>query len=90
MSRVFFKGKVLIKIIFSLFRHIIYTYILRVRCTCTTIENFKLFCSELKQKVIEKGYKSDHLDKHISTVGKLDRNEMLKEKVREKPKQTLT
>ena len=28
------------------------------------------------------------VDKHISTVEKLDRNEMLKEKVREKPKQT--
>ena len=35
-------------------------------------------------------YKSDLLDKHISTVEKLNRNEILKEKVREKPKQTLT
>ena len=52
------------------------------------IENFKRYCSELKQEFIEKGYKSDLLDKHISTVEKLDRNEMLKEKVREKPKQT--
>ena len=33
------------------------------------------------------GYKSDLLDKSISTVEKLDRNEMLKEKVREKPKE---
>ena len=29
-----------------------------------------------------KEYKSDPLDKHMSTVEKLDRNEMLKEKVR--------
>ena len=41
----------------------------------------------LKQKFIEKGYKSDFLDKHVSTAEKLDRNEMLKEKVTEKPKQ---
>ena len=32
--------------------------------------------------------KLDLLDKHILTVKKLDRNEMLKEKVREKPQQT--
>ena len=43
---------------------------------------------KLKQKFIEKGYKSGFLDKHISIVEKLDRNEMLKEKVRENPKQT--
>ena len=36
-------------------------------------ENFKLYCSERKQKFIEKGYKYD-LDKYISTVKKLDRN----------------
>ena len=65
-----------------------YSQVLRVKRACSTIENFKLFCSELKQKFIEKGCKSDLLDKHISTVKKLDRNEMLKEKVREKPKQT--
>ena len=65
-----------------------YSQILRVRRTCSTIENFKLYCSELKQKCIDKGYKPDLLDKHISAVGKLDRNEMLKEKVREKLKQT--
>ena len=43
---------------------------------------------KLKQKFIEKGYESDFLDKHISIVEKLDRNEMLKEKVRENAKQT--
>ena len=37
-------------------------------------ENFKLYCSERKQKFIEKGYKYDLLDKYISTVKKLDRN----------------
>ena len=47
-----------------------------------------LYCSELKQKFMEKRYKSEPLVKHISTVEKLDRNEILKEKVREKPKQT--
>ena len=30
-----------------------------------------------KKKVIEKGYKSDLLDKYTSTLEKLDRNEML-------------
>ena len=52
------------------------------------IENFKLYCLELIQKFIEKGYKPGVLDKHISTVKKLDRNETLKEKAREKLKQT--
>ena len=38
--------------------------------------------SELqKKKVAEKGYKSGLLDKHISTVEKLDENEMLQEKL---------
>ena len=41
----------------------------------------------LKKKFIEKGYKSEFLDKHKLTVEKSERNEMLKEKVREKPKQ---
>ena len=65
-----------------------YSQVLRVKRTCSTIENFKLYCLKLKQKFIEKGYKSGFLDKHISIVEKLDGNEMLKEKVRENPKQT--
>ena len=71
----------------SLKNSIPHSQVLRAKHTCSTIENFKLYCSELKQKFIEKGHKSDLLDKHISTVQKLDRNEMLKKKVREKPKQ---
>ena len=61
---------------------------MRVKRTCSTIENFKFCCLELKQKFIEKRYKSDLQHKHISTVEKLNRNEMLKKKVKEKPKQT--
>ena len=57
----------------SLKNSILYSQALRVKCTHSTIENFKLYCSELKQKFIEKGYKSDLLDKHISTVEKLDK-----------------
>ena len=72
----------------SLKNSIPYTQVLRVKNTCSTIKNFKLYYSKLKQKFIEKGYKTDFLDKHISTVEKLARNEILKEKVREKPKQT--
>ena len=59
---------------------ILYSQVLRVKHTCSIIENFKLHYSELKQKFIEKGYNSDLLDKHILTVEKLDRNEMFKEK----------
>ena len=51
-----------------------YSQVLRSKRTCSTIGNFKVYCSELKP--IEKGYKSDLLDKHISAVEKLDRNEM--------------
>ena len=72
----------------SLKKSIPYSQILREKRTCSTIENLKLYRSELKQKFIEKGFKSDLLGKHISTVKKLDRNEMLKEKIREKTKQT--
>ena len=39
--------------------------------TFNKLQNFK------KKKVAEKGYKSGLLDKHISTVEKLDENEML-------------
>ena len=52
----------------SLKNSIPYSQVLRVKRTCSTIENFKLYCPELKQKFIEKGYKSDLLDKHVSTV----------------------
>ena len=46
-------------------------------------ENFKLCCSELWQKFTEKEDKSDLIDQHISVVEKLDRNEILKKKVKE-------
>ena len=72
----------------SLKNSIPYCQVLRVKRTCSTIGNFKLYCSELKQKFTEKGCKSDLLVKHISTVEKLDRNEMSKKKVIEKPKET--
>ena len=39
----------------------------------------------LQQKLIGKGYKSDLVDNDKSTVSKLDRNKVLKEKVMEKP-----
>ena len=55
----------------SLKNNIPYSQVSRVKRTCSTIENIKFCCSELKQKFIEKGYKSDLLDKHIK---KLDRN----------------
>ena len=40
---------------------------------------------KLQQKLIGKGYKSDLVDNDKSTVSKLDRNKVLKEKVMEKP-----
>ena len=40
----------------SLKNGIPYNQVLRVKRTCLTIENFKLYCSELKQKFIDKGY----------------------------------
>ena len=48
----------------------------------------ELYCSELKQGFIKKGYKSDLLYKHITTVEKLDQNEMLMRRVKEKLRQT--
>ena len=44
--------------------------------TFNKLQNFKK-----KKKVAEKIYKSGLLDKHISTVEKLDENEMLQEKL---------
>ena len=40
---------------------------------------------KLQQKLIGRGYKSDLVDNDKSTVSKLDRNKVLKEKVMEKP-----
>ena len=65
---------------------ITYSQVFIVNHKCSTIENLKLYCSETKQKYIEKEYRSDFLDKHILTVEKLDQNEMLKKRVWEKPK----
>ena len=47
---------------------ILYSQVLRVKYTLSTIENFKLYISELQ--FIEKSYKFDLLDKNISTVEK--------------------
>ena len=55
----------------SLKNSIPYVQVLRVKRTCSEIENYKLYCSEFEQKFIEKGYKSDLLNLHISTVEKL-------------------
>ena len=52
----------------SLKNSIPYSQVLRVKLTCSMIEKFKLYCSELKEKFIEKGCKSDISDKHISTA----------------------
>ena len=76
------------KHLISLKNNIPYSQVLRVEHTRSTIKNFKLYCAEFKEKFIEKGYKSVLLDKHISTVEKLDGNKMSKEKVRKKQKQT--
>ena len=67
-----------------------YRQVLRVKCIHSTIEHFALYCSQLKQKFIKKGYKSDLLYKHITTVEKLDQNEMLKVRVTGKPRQSIT
>ena len=58
----------------SLKNRILYSQVLRVKRTCPTIKNFKLYCSEIKQKFIEEGCKSHLLDKYILTAEKLDRN----------------
>ena len=50
--------------------------VLRVKRKCSMIEILKLYCLERKQKFIERAYKSDSLDKHISTDEKLGRNEI--------------
>ena len=62
----------------SLKNSIPYRQVLRVKRTCAKIENFKFYAQNFKQKFIEKGYRSDHLNKHISTVEKVERNEILK------------
>ena len=50
-----------------------YSKISREKRICSTIENFIDCCLERKQEFIERVYKSDLLDKHISAVEKLDR-----------------
>ena len=42
------------------------------------LKTSSFIAQNFKQKFIEKGYRSDHLNKHISTVEKVERNEILK------------
>ena len=55
---------------------------------CTTSKDFEHNCKELKQQFVEQGYNSELLDKHIKTVEKLDRNELVKGKNRHVNKHT--
>ena len=55
-----------------------HSQVLRVKRTCSTmLKTFNKLQNFKKKKVAEKGYKPGLLDKHISTVEKLDENEML-------------
>ena len=54
-----------------------YSQVLKVKCAHSTIKHFELYCSQLKQNFFKKGYNSDLLYRHITTVEKLDQNEML-------------
>ena len=56
---------------------------LRIKRICSTIENFKHYCTELKQKFIQKGYEPELLEKNISKVKTLNRNDMLQRKNQE-------
>ena len=51
-----------------------YSQLLRLRHICSKIQKFMLYCSEWKQKLVEKGYK---FDLPFQQSKKLGRNEML-------------
>ena len=55
----------------SLKNSIPYNQVLGVKRTCSTIEKLKLYSSELKQKFIGNGYKSDLLDTYLNTYQQL-------------------
>ena len=61
---------------------------MRVKSHFQRLKTSSFISQNLNKGLSRKVTKINLLDKNISTVEKLDRNEMLKEKVRENPKQT--
>ena len=61
---------------------------MRVKSHFQRLKTSSFISQNLNKGLLRKVTKINLLDKNISTVEKLDRNEMLKEKVRENPKQT--
>ena len=57
----------------------------RIKGTCTTSKDFEHQCKDLKQRLLEQEYNSELLDKHIKTVEKLDRNELIKANKKDTP-----
>ena len=51
---------------------------IRIKRICTTSQDFEYHCKELKQRFLEHRYNSELMNKHIKTVQKLDRNELIK------------
>ena len=52
---------------------------------CATSKYFDYYCKELKQWFREQGYNSKLLDKHIKTVDKLDKSELIKGNKKDTP-----
>ena len=51
---------------------------LRIKGNRKASKDFEHYFKEVKQQLHEQGYNSELLGKHIKTVGKLDRNELIK------------
>ena len=62
-----------------------YSQALWIKWICTTSKNFEHHCKELKRWFFKQGYKTELLGKHIKTVEKLDRNELIKGNKIDKP-----
>ena len=60
----------------GLFPH---SQVLPIKRICATSKDFEHHCKELKERFLEQGYNSKLLDKYVKIVGKLDRNELIKD-----------
>ena len=62
-----------------------YIQAIRIKRICATSQEFEYHCKELKQQFLEEWYESELLGKHIKTVQKLDRNELIKGNKKDTP-----
>ena len=65
-----------------------YTLALRIKQTCTTLNDFNQCCEDLKHKFVNQGYKSNLINVHLKAAEKVNRKELLNERDNTTSKET--